>query len=108
VPLPKEYINECRHTVYKALADNNYKEITKKLHAEIGDEIFKTKSYIQMSHYERSVYEAFMLLFPLEIEAGDLMIEIFTGVFLKCSLDKEKDFLQILEKYFGNSAFRRN
>jgi pyruvate/oxaloacetate carboxyltransferase len=102
LPIDKEYISECRHTVYKALEDNNYKELTKKLHAEIVGKILKIKKYSQMSQYERLVYEAFMLLFPIEIEGSDLMIEMFTAIFLKCTENNEKTFLKILEKYFVN------
>jgi hypothetical protein len=100
LPLSEEYINKCRQTAYNALEDNKYLEITKKLHAEIVDKIFKIKRYTQMSEHEQAVYESFMLLFAIEIEPGDLMIEIFTDAFLCCTIDKEKDFINILEKYF--------
>jgi hypothetical protein len=67
---------------------------------EIADKIFKIKRYTQMSEHERAVYESFMLLFAMEIESGDLTIEIFTDAFLDCTTGKEKAFINILEKYF--------
>jgi hypothetical protein len=100
LPLSKEYINKCRQTAYNALENDKYLGITKKLYAEITDNIFKIKKYSQMSEHERAVYESFMLLFARETEPGDLTIEIFTDAFLCCTVDKEKDFINILEKYF--------
>jgi predicted translin family RNA/ssDNA-binding protein len=100
--LSKEYIDECKQTVYKALKDNNFRETTRKLYPEIIDKISQIKRYTQMSDYERSVYSAFLLLFTREIESGDLMIGIFTDEFLNCTKNKEVEYLKIMEKYFGD------
>jgi hypothetical protein len=98
LPLSDSYIEECRMIARKSLESEDFKRVNKKLRLEIIDAIFKIKRYTEMTHLERSVYDAFLNLFSYETEAGDLYIELFAGNIFHS--EKDDDFLPILQKHF--------
>lgn len=101
LPLSESYIEKCRQTVRENLESDDFKKVNRKLRLEVLSTISKIKRYTEMSELERAVYDSFFYLFPFEIEAGDLYIDMFTDSIL-ASFVKEEDFLPILQKHFGN------
>jgi hypothetical protein len=98
LPIPSDYLNEKRQIVSESLVSGNFLEITRNQNTEIVNKIFKIKRFTDMNKHEQDTYDAFILLFPIELESGDLSVEIFVDRILDC-FAKEEDVLALLYKY---------
>jgi hypothetical protein len=99
LPLSLDYINEKRRIIHEALERDNFLEIAREQNNDVVNKIFKIKRFTNMGKHEQDVYDAFILLFPIGIESGDLSIEMFVDRILDCCV-KEEDVLILLYKYF--------